>query len=275
MSNGVLRDIFKEESFAGLLYLASMDEKTNEEILFYLYQKPTSCTSTFQKARKLLMDTSALESRNIYGKKGLISVLRAKPEPYLDYLRDRVKECNEHKKTNLYLSDIEMRYLKFIFNSKLFRKTFFNIDLFGKPEYAYNVSLVLDHKGRAHAYDIFGWIDHIFTTMIPYLREVYFNGFGDLFLDDIRTFLEYEYPDDFVKSRIYSVPEDRVTQIRPYCNNFLSSTFGKYPHVQYMLNNSVANNFFTVFNYKFLAKLYVIMDFDRGLSLTDTFIDDL
>jgi len=275
MSNGVLRDIFKDESFAGLLYLASMDEKTNEEILFYLYQKPTSCTSTFHKARKLLMDTNALESRNIYGKKGLISVLRAKPEPYLDYLRDRVKECNEHKKTNLDLSDIEIRYLKFIFNSKLFRKTFFNIDLFGKPEYAYNVSLVLDHKGRAHAYDIFGWIDHIFTTMIPYLREVYFNGFGDLFLDDIRTFLEYEYPDDFVNTRMSGVSKERSEQVKYYCNALLSTTFGNYPHIKYILNNVVLTNFFTVFSYQFLVKMYVIMDFDSGLTLTDIFIKEL
>jgi hypothetical protein len=275
MQNRVLQDIFKGESFAGLLYLASMDEKANEDALFYLYQKPTSCTSTFQKARKLLMDNNALESRNIYGKKGLISVLRAKPEPYLAYLSDRVKECNKHKQINLDLSDIEIRYLKFIFNSRLFRKAFFNVNLFGKPEYAYNVSLVLDHKGRAHAYDIFRWIDNIFITMTPYLRELYVNGFEDLFLDDIRTFLDYEYPDEFVNARMSAVPEERAKQVKSYCNDFLSSTFGKYPHVQYMLNNVVANNFFTVFNYKFLAKLYVIMDFDSGLSLTDTFIEDL
>jgi hypothetical protein len=274
MHNKTLRNKFEEESFEGLLYLATMNEKTAEETLHFMYNKKTLSTSTFQRARKFLMENNALEIKSVLGKKGLISVLHAKPEPYLDYLKNRVKECNEYKKTNLILSDIEIRYLKFIFNSTLFKETFFNTNLFGKPEYAYNVSMFLDSKGKTHAYDIFRWIDEIFISMIPYLREFYNNGFEDLFLDDIRTFLEYEYPDDFVKARISAVPEEKAEQINSYCNDFLSSTFGKYPHVKYMIKNSIANNLFTVFNYEFLAKIYVIMAFDKGINLTDTFIND-
>lgn len=275
MNKKTLKNKFEDESFEGLLYLTTMNEKTAEEALHYIYQKRTQSTTTFQRARKFLMENNALEIKGVIGKKGITSVLRAKPEPYLDYLRDRVKECNDYKKTNLILSDIEIRYLKFIFNSKMFRETFFNVNLFGKPEYAYNVSIVLDSNGKAHAYDVFRWIDYIFITMIPYLRELHNNGFQDLFLDDIRAFLEYEYPDDFVYSRMSEVPDDKAEQVKVFCNDFLSSTFGQYLHVQYMLNNALANMFFTVFNYQFLAKIYVIMYYDGGFSLADTFLEDL
>jgi hypothetical protein len=274
MQTETLKNLFKEESFEGLLFLATVNEKTPEETLRYIYQKSTKSTAVFQRAKGVLIENNALEIKDVPGKKSLTPLLCARPEPYLDYLKERVAECNQHKKIDLSLSDKEMRYLRFVFSSAFFRKTFFNTAFFGRPEYAYNVSVVLDQKGRAHAYDIFRWIDNIFVTMIPHMRELYNNGFTDLFLGDVETFLDYESPDNFVNSRMQGLSQERADQVQAYCNSVLSSMIGKYPHVQYMINNAIANNFFTVFNYKFSAKLYVIMDFDSGITLTDLFLKE-
>ena len=199
-----IKEILKSDTTESLLYIATMEPKTQTEAIELIYNKKNINSSPIQTARNRLVDDKVI----VLGD-GISKVpLKAQVDVFLAHLLEKSKARKTSKPKEHTLNDTDIKYLKLILDSDYYRGIFFNRYFFS---YCYGVhrgGIVRDNDKLSLRGGAFGYMELCLTSVLLH-SEILERDFNDLYVTDIKKIAkDYGNSNQYVNHFLKSIKSD-------------------------------------------------------------------
>nr|WP_321497484.1 hypothetical protein [uncultured Methanolobus sp.] len=269
MTSTYLEEKLKSNSIESLLYIATMEPKTQTEAIELIYGKKNINSNPVKKAREKLI----LEGALILGE-GISKVpLKAQIDPFLEYLLKisqmrKTSKPNEHR-----LDETDIKYLKLVLDSDFFRSIFFN-QYFIDNAFGVHRGAMSHENGKLSINGgAFGYIELALTSILFHSRILY-TDFNDLYIKDIKEIvnnytdsnrfvnnflsnIDAEFYDEMIDHDIISVAIER-SAIDYNPSLYFTHKYTEDDSFQYFIDKTVFNGLYLLFPIELIKKILLL-----------------
>ncbi|MCD4821849.1 MAG: hypothetical protein K8R11_07240 [Methanococcoides sp.] len=182
MTKKTLEERLQSNTVESLLYIATMQPKTQTDAIELIYNKKNINSSPVKSARDILVREGALK----YGE-GISKVpLIAQVDVFLNHLKTKSDNRYSSNVVDNGLTKNDLAYLKMVLDSDYFRDIFYSRYFFENCYGVHRGSVVREDGKLAMRGGAFGYMEFALTSILLYSQFLKYSGlFNDLYINDI------------------------------------------------------------------------------------------